>query len=103
MLLSCFFIRASAVLSIVGGLVVLGVSIDMSDLESALYSIPFFAASALLWGFSDVIKLLHGIHAATVIQEAGAVKVEPVQADRPPRSADEIAKDLQRMKASSGA
>lgn len=101
--LSCFFIRASAVLSIVGGLVVLGFSIDMSDLGSALYSIPFFAAGALLWGFSDVIRLLHGIHSATVNQDAEAVEVAPAQVERTPRSADEIAKDLQRMKASSQA
>lgn len=100
-MISVFLVRACAGLLVFGGLALLAISIDMDDLAVAFYSIPFFAAGALLWGFSDIINLLHQIKQAVSPEQETVADVGPqaaAEASKPTRSIDEIKNDIERLK-----
>lgn len=103
--ISVYLTRACAALAAIGGVSVLAIAIDLSDLETALYSIPFLSASALLWGFSDIISLLQQMLDRTTRDHqvaAGSNVRHGKDNETPARSPEAIAKDIERLKGNAG-
>ena len=87
---------------LLGCAIVLLAAINEGDVLLSLFALPFAGGFALLWGFADVVRLLHEIRVGQTKVAANETEAEVTvrseMKSQNPRSIQEIGKDLERLK-----